>query len=100
MIVILLAAAETHRHPTWADFGAGEWVAFAVCAMIAAWSIGQAVRYTLRPGEEGSDHIKRMILDEPMQLDVTLAGGGHGLAGGSHGLAGGSLEGDGARGDA
>jgi hypothetical protein len=34
-----------------------------LAGVVAAWSIGKAVIYTLRPGEEDPGHIKRLILD-------------------------------------
>ena len=36
----------------------------AVGCLASLWVIWKAVVYTLRPGEEAPDHIKRSILDE------------------------------------
>ena len=37
------------------------------------WSIWKAVMYTIHPGEEEPDHIKRMILGDPEPLQVELS---------------------------
>ena len=64
-----------HTHPTWADFSATVWVAIVVAGAIAMWTIWKAVMLTLRPGEEEPDHIKRRILLEPSDLDVSVSSG-------------------------
>ncbi len=56
-----------HSHPTWADFGPTVWVAIVVAGAFAIWTIWKAVMYTLRPGEQELDHIKRQILMDPSE---------------------------------
>ncbi|MDF1701718.1 MAG: hypothetical protein P1V36_11235 [Planctomycetota bacterium] len=71
--MMLVLAAEAHKHPTWADFGPVEWVAIVVSGLVALWTIWMAVMYTVRPGEESEDHIKRSILDaESTEPDEAL----------------------------
>ena len=68
---LLFLATEPHKHPTWADFGPVEWVALVVAGALGAWTIWKAVMYTIRPGEESPDHIKRSILhDDVLQARV------------------------------
>ena len=62
-----------HTHPTWADFSATVWVAIVVAGAIAMWTIWKAVMFTLRPGEEDPEHIKRQILLEPSDLEVSVS---------------------------
>ena len=50
-------------HAHFVDLGTFEWVLVGIAAIVAAWSIWRAVAYTLRPGEEAPDHVKRSILD-------------------------------------
>lgn len=71
----LLGALAAHSHPTWEDFSATVWVAVVVSSALVIWAIWKAVMYTLRPGEEEPDHIKRQILLEPSGLDVSLSSG-------------------------
>lgn len=54
-----------HDHPAWQDFGLLEWVLAGLAGLFTAWSIWRAVVYTLRPGEEEPDHLKRMIFEDP-----------------------------------
>ena len=54
----LLAA---HDHPAWEDFGTLEWILVAVCSLFMIWVIWKAVQYTMSPGEESPDHVKRVI---------------------------------------
>lgn len=61
---LLVLAGEAHKHPTWADFGPVEWVAIVVVQAIAIWTIWKTVMYTIRPGEEEPDHIKRLIFED------------------------------------
>lgn len=71
MSALLRVAA--HSHPTWSDFSPTVWVAVVVASALAMWSVWKAVMYTLRPGEEEPDHIKRQILVEPAGLDASLS---------------------------
>lgn len=65
---IYLILAEAHKHPTWADFGPVEWVAVVVAGIGTLWTVWKAVMYTLEPGEDDANHIKRSILfDELLQ---------------------------------
>jgi hypothetical protein len=41
-----------------------EWVLVLAAAIVLVWSLGLALRYTVRPGELDADHIKRRILVE------------------------------------
>ena len=70
MSAVLLAA---HSHPTWADFGPTVWICIVLAGAFAMWTVWKAVMFTLRPGEEEPDHIKRQILLEPGGLDVSLS---------------------------
>jgi hypothetical protein len=38
------------------------WIVVALAAVAAAWTIWKTVVYTIRPGEEEADHIKRLVL--------------------------------------
>lgn len=48
------------------------WVTIGVSALFVAWTIVRAVRYSIHPGEEEPDHIKRSILAEPQQIHVAV----------------------------
>ena len=41
-----------------------EYVLVGIAIVAAAWTIYLAVRYTVRPGENSPDHIKRRILED------------------------------------
>jgi len=41
-----------------------EYALVGIAIVAAAWTIYLAVRYTLRPGENSPDHIKRRILED------------------------------------
>jgi len=62
---LALTAASAHSHPTWTDFSANTWIIVSLAAIGVAWVLWKAVMYSVDPGEEESDHIKRMILQEP-----------------------------------
>jgi hypothetical protein len=65
-----------HAHASWEDFDALAWILVVGAALVAAWVIWKAVRYTFEPGETEPDHIKRSILDEPGRgLEVTVSSG-------------------------
>lgn len=68
----VLAAETAHKHPSWADFGPVEWVAIVVAQAVAVWAIWKAVMYTLNPGEEEPDHIKRVIFQDEEARPVAL----------------------------
>jgi hypothetical protein len=53
-----------HDHPALSTWGWVEWTIFAVCCLVTAWVLWLAVRWTLHPGEEEPDHVKRSILDD------------------------------------
>jgi hypothetical protein len=53
-----------HGHASPAAWGWVEWTIFSLCALVTAWVLWLSVRWTLRPGEEEPDHIKRSILDD------------------------------------
>lgn len=75
--LVFLAQAPEHSHPTWADFTATTWIAVVLVALAAMWSIWKAVMYTIHPGEEEPDHIKRLILGDrqPLQVELSSANG-------------------------
>jgi len=73
-----------HQHPTWADFGATEWISIVLASAVVVWVLWKAVLYTLRPGETEPDHIKRMILQEPLEgVEVSIAPGAAVVGGGT-----------------
>lgn len=39
-----------------------EWVLVLLAAIVLVWTLGLALRYTIRPGEADPGHIKRRIL--------------------------------------
>jgi hypothetical protein len=41
-----------------------EWVLVLAAAIVLVWSLGLALRYTVRPEELDADHIKRRILGD------------------------------------
>ena len=53
-----------HDHALFDDFGWFEWSLTVVAGLFVAWSIWKAVRYTMYPGEESPDHVKRIILGD------------------------------------
>ena len=53
-----------HEHAPFSSWGWLEWSIFGVCALVTAWVLWLAVKWTLRPGEEEPDHVKRSILDD------------------------------------
>ena len=62
-----------HSHPTWADFSPTVWVAIVGASGFAMWAVWKAVMYTIEPGEDEPDHIKRQILLEPAGLEGALS---------------------------
>ncbi len=62
-----------HDHPAWQDFGLLEWLLAASAGLFTAWSIWRAVVHTLRPAEEGPDHLKCMIFKDPAGAPVDPA---------------------------
>ena len=53
-----------------------EWGIFVVAAVVTAWVLWKAVRYTMRPGETEPGHVKRSILDDDGGSDGRRPGGG------------------------
>ncbi len=51
------AAAASHA-------SAFEWVLVFVAAVVLVWTLGLAIRYTVRPEETDPGHIKRRILSD------------------------------------
>ena len=52
-----------HAHsPFDAGLGWWEWAIAGACAIAAVWVIWLSIRWTLHPGEEELDHVKRSIL--------------------------------------
>ena len=68
----LLAEASGHSHPTWADFTASTWILLVLVGVGTGWTIWKAVMYTVRPGEDEPDHIKRLILGDALPPEGTL----------------------------
>jgi hypothetical protein len=50
-------------HAHFGGFSPLGWALVGLAALIGAWSIWLAVRYTVRPGEDDPNHVKRSILD-------------------------------------
>jgi len=49
-----------------------EWVLVFVAAVVLVWTLGLAIRYTVRPEETDPGHIKRRILsDESAEAEET-----------------------------
>ena len=64
-----LVAAHGHS-PFDAGLGWWEWAIAGLAALGSVWVIWLSIRWTLHPGEEGVDHVKRSILsDEPTAFD-------------------------------
>jgi hypothetical protein len=57
-------------HAHFESLGTFEWMLVGIAALIGGWTIWLAVKYTLRPGEDEPDHVKRSILDDPRALPV------------------------------
>lgn len=51
------------------------WAVLVVTGLFVAWTIVRAVLYTVRPGEDEPDHIKRSVLTEPRQIHVVAPAG-------------------------
>jgi hypothetical protein len=51
------AAGASHASPV-------EWVLVLAAAIVLVWSLALAIRYTVRPRETETGHIKRRILDD------------------------------------
>lgn len=41
------------------------WVIWTAAALACAWVLWKSVQWTIWPGEEAPDHVKRSILDDP-----------------------------------
>ena len=64
-LATLLAFLQAHAgHGAAARPDLFEYVLVGIAIVAAAWTIYLAVRYTLRPGENSPDHIKRRILED------------------------------------
>lgn len=55
--------------------GTASWIALVASALFVAWTIFRSVKYTVRPGEEEPTHIKRLVLHEPMHIEVAASSG-------------------------
>lgn len=40
------------------------WVIWSIAALACAWVLWKSVQWTIWPGEDAADHVKRSILDE------------------------------------
>lgn len=65
VLASLVSLLGAHSHPAWEDFGILEWSLAVLAALFVVWSIWRAVHYSVHPGEEGADHVKRIIFDGP-----------------------------------
>ena len=61
---VALAVLQAHTSHVASRPALYEYLLVGVAAVAAAWTIYLAVRYTLRPGEDNPDHIKRRILED------------------------------------
>lgn len=67
LTVLMMGALQTHSSHTG---GAGarpapyEYVLVGLAIVAMVWTLYLAVRYTVRPGEDRPDHIKRAILED------------------------------------
>ena len=52
------------HHAAGASHSLAEWALVCAAAIVLVWALGLALRYTVRPGETDSRHIKRRILLE------------------------------------
>jgi len=73
---VVLAEAPQHSHATFADFTATTWIAVVLIGIGTMWTVWKAVMYTIHPGEDEPDHLKRLILGEPDPLQVSLSSAG------------------------
>jgi len=83
-------AAEAHGHLDLSTLTPLEWAVLAFTALAALWSIWRAVRLTLSPGEREPDHIKRIVLVDPVRIETTAVAAASGA--GSAADAGGAQE--------
>lgn len=45
---------------------ASEWVVWGAVALTCAWVLWKSVQWTIWPGEDAPDHVKRSILDDAL----------------------------------
>ena len=65
MTALVWATVGMHHGAVETEHGLVEWIVVAAAAIILLWTLGLALRYTLRPGESDATHIKhRILLDE------------------------------------
>lgn len=64
----LVVPLAEHAHTSPSTWGPVDWAILVAGALITAWVIWLAVRWTLKPGEEEPDHVKRSILDDERPL--------------------------------
>ena len=83
ILALLPPLAAGHHSPFDAGLGWWEWAIAGVSAAAALWVLWLSVRYTLHPGEEGADHVKRSIFDETDGDEGAAGGRGGGLGTGS-----------------
>ena len=53
-----------HAHGPLRGLAAWEWALFGAEALVFAWVLWLAIKWTLKPGEEDPGHVKRSILDD------------------------------------
>jgi len=69
VIATALAATGMHHAEGASTASVVEWVVVSAAVVVLVWALGLAIRYTVRPEETETAHIKRRILldeiDEP-----------------------------------
>ena len=81
LLALLSPLAAGHHAPFDAGLGWWEWAIAGVAAAASVWVLWLSVRYTLHPGEEGADHVKRSIFDDADRSIDAAAGGRGGTLG-------------------
>ena len=51
------------------------WVIWTAAALACAWVLWKSVQWTIWPGEEAHDHVKRSILDDPATVSTSPPNG-------------------------
>jgi len=62
-----------HHGAVETEHGLVEWIVVVAAAIILLWTLGLALRYTVRPGESDASHIKhRILVDETDSMSPEL----------------------------
>ena len=62
-----------HGHAFWSTLTTWDWVQFGVESAIFVWVLWLTIKWTLKPGEDEPDHVKRSILDDDPALELLIA---------------------------